>query len=295
MSILLEHGRVNREVSELLVTGGGVIGRRRHPHLGAALDHLHRTGLLVAVLPGIYVHRDLITDWRVLALAACTWDSRVTIVGDAAAALSFWPELVPLHLEVAGRRCASRSRFFTFSQRVVPPELTMRMGEIQLTTPDLTALDLTATRGGDVVDRALRSRMATLAGMHAALQLTSGRTGNADRRRMLLDSRDEPWSEAERLAHRHLRSAGISGWKTNVRFRFGARTHFLDIAFVREDLVVEIDGLVHLSPDLFESDRRRGNDLLLAGKRTLHFTWRMLTDEAAEFVRTVQRARSSGG
>jgi len=40
------------------------------------------------------------------------------------------------------------------------------------------------------------------------------------------------------------------------------------------------------------SDRRRGNDLMLAGKRTLHFTWRMLADEADAFISTVQRARS---
>jgi very-short-patch-repair endonuclease len=80
-----------------------------------------------------------------------------------------------------------------------------------------------------------------------------------------------------------------------VRFSFGERTYFLDIAFVRENLAVEIDGLVHLSADLFESDRRRGNDLLLAGKRTLHFTWRMLTDEAGDFVSTVARARSLAG
>ena len=51
--------------------------------------------------------------------------------------------------------------------------------------------------------------------LHRAMELTAARAGNQTRRQLLLDSRDEPWSEAERLFHRLLREAGITGWKAN--------------------------------------------------------------------------------
>jgi very-short-patch-repair endonuclease len=107
---------------------------------------------------------------------------------------------------------------------------------------------------------------------------------------MLLDSRDEPWSAAERLAHRVFRAGGLTGWQTNVPVRCGDRRYFLDVVFREARLVVEIDGRIHLLPDAFESDRQRGNDLLLAGWRVIHVTWRMLVDEPERVVAMIRRA-----
>jgi very-short-patch-repair endonuclease len=285
---------VNRDVEELLVRSGGVILRREHPKLGGALDHLRRSGALNAVLPGVFILSELSRDWRVLARAGCRWDSDAVVTGEAAAALSFWPELLPTTVALAGCKTVVGSRGYTFSRRRVPPELITENEGIRIASPDLTALDLCATHGGDAIDRALRSRMTTLSGLQDALRLTPDRHGNRRRRELLLDSRDEPWSAAERLAHRLLRTAGITGWRTNVRFRTAGQTYFLDIYFARESLVVEIDGKVHLTPDMFETDRSRGNHLLLAGKRVLHFTWRMLNEEGPTCLTTVQRARAMG-
>ena len=106
------------------------------------------------------------------------------------------------------------------------------------------------------VDLALRTRSATLAGMHEALRLTRNRAGRAERARVLLDSRDEPWSEAERRAHRLLRAAGITGWRGSLPVHVVGHTSYLDIGFRRCPLAVEIDGRLHEDDaSLLESDR----------------------------------------
>jgi very-short-patch-repair endonuclease len=166
----------------------------------------------------------------------------------------------------------------------------VRTAGTNVASPALTALDLVSRYGGDPIDRALRSRMTTLAGMQRAIDITPGRRGNSDRRQMLLDSRGEPWSEGERLAHRHLRAAGLTRWHANVPILCESTTYFQDIAMDDCPVVVEVDGKIHMRPDLFESDRRRGNYLLLAGKQVLHFTWRMVNDEPDWFVGMTRRA-----
>jgi very-short-patch-repair endonuclease len=49
---------------------------------------------------------------------------------------------------------------------------------------------------------------------------------------------------------------------------------YIDIAFKRQKLAIEIDGRPHESDeDLFESDRWRQNALVADGWRVLRFTW----------------------
>ena len=79
---------------------------------------------------------------------------------------------------------------FRFDRRRVPPELVHERHGLRMTVPALTALDLCAELGGDAIDQALRTRTATLEGLHRALELTGHRRGNQDRRALLLDSRD---------------------------------------------------------------------------------------------------------
>ena len=177
------------------------------------------------------------------------------------------------------RRKSRSQPGFRQSRWSVPPELVEECGRLRLTAPALTALDLCTEVGGEAIDQALRTRTATLAGMHHALELTPGRRGNQDRRALLLDSRDEPWSEAERLCHRLLRGAGLTGWRSNLPVLVGDARYYLDVAFPQLRLAIEIDGRLHQQdPELFESDRRRQNALVLDGWIVLRFTWRMLTD-----------------
>lgn len=280
---------MHQALTELL-TIHGVIRRCDHLDLIGPIDVALRCGELVPLLPGVYSHPAAAGNWRALAAAACLWDRDAVIVGEAAAALTFWPELEPTRVEVAVPRNVSRNPRIRTSRRAIPPELALRVAEVAVARPELTAIDLAPRLGGDAIDRALRSRTVTLEAMYRALERTPSRAGNADRRRLLLDSRAEPWSALERLAHRQLRGAGITRWKANVPITVGEFTYYQDIAMQDCPVSAELDGKIHLRPDVFEQDRRRGNHLLLAGREVLHFTWRMVHDEPGLFVSTMQSA-----
>ena len=87
-------------------------------------------------------------------------------------------------------------------------------------------------------------------------------------------------AESERVLHRLLKHAGITGWRKQYRVRLRHRTAYLDVAFPQLKLLIEDDGkLAHdeLS-DRFEDDRSRQNELVAAAWTILRFTWRQLHD-----------------
>jgi very-short-patch-repair endonuclease len=161
----------------------------------------------------------------------------------------------------------------------------------RITVPALTALDLALDLGGEAIDRALRMRQSSLDDMAEALRMTPGRAGNVERRRWLLESRDEPWSEAEREGHRLLRAAGITGWEGNVATLCGDWLYYLDIGFRALKLGIEIDGReIHSAENVrqFHHDRQKWTTLTLHGWMLLHFAANHLFDEPGWFVDCVQ-------
>lgn len=285
------------EVREL-VRREGVVSRRQHPALARAVDALVAAGVLVAVLPGVYAPPDVRTEFETRVLSAATWDPDVIFCGEAAARLSFWPDLSPTTVEcaVTSRRISRAG--FRFSRRAVPPELVVERHALRLTDPALTALDLCAAHDGDGIDQALRTRTTTLPLMRQALELTPGRPGNRDRRGLLVDSRNDPWSAAERLCHRILRSARLPRWETNWPVQLGDSRYFLDVAFPGLKILVEIDGRLHQTDKrTFESDRPRQNALVLDGWTVLRFTWQLIEDHPervlADVLPAIQVNRSA--
>lgn len=131
---------------------------------------------------------------------------------------------------------------FQITRESLDVELQKEVDGQRVTVPALTALDLVAESGGEGIDRVLRLHLASLDDMTEALRLTPKRPGNTKRRQLLLDSRAEPWSEAEREGHRLLREAGITGWRGNVAVVCGEALYFLDIGFEALKLGIEIDG-----------------------------------------------------
>lgn len=269
---------------------GPLLTRRDRPDALTALDSAVRKHLLVAVLPGVYLASGLVHDlhWRMAAAQA--WRPDAVFCGVAAAWAAFWPEVRVDAIDVATRTSTCRPGY-RFHRREVPPDLIRDTAGLRITCAALTTVDLILRHGGDVIDRALRSRRVTLEQLWSALDATAGRTGNVERRRLLLDSRDRPWSAAERLAHRILRAAGIEGWASNYRVESDGRAYFIDIAFRGLRLAMEIDGRLHeTDPDIFENDRLRQNALVEDGWTVLRFTYAMLVDDPDYVVRTVRRA-----
>ena len=269
----------------------GVIARCEHPELVTSLERLVRSGELTAVLPGVYARSESADSLPTRIVALRHWEPSAIIIGAAAARLTFWPTVRVTDVECAVPRARASQPGYRFIRRTIPAELVTERSGVRLTSAALTALDLAAVSGGDAIDEVLRARATTLQRLRQAMDLTPDRRGNRARRQYVLDSRDEPWSAAERLFHRLLRQAGITGWTANFAVTAGGATYYLDVAFRRIRLAVEIDGRLHHSSETaFETDRRRQNQLVLDGWRVLRFTWAMLTDDPEGVIAAVRRA-----
>jgi very-short-patch-repair endonuclease len=283
--------KAQSEVDLLVRRGGGLISRLDHPALANTMAWLVRQGKLVPVLPGIYAPPELARNVEVLMRAVRLRHTDAVVLGAAAARASFWPDAPLRTIDVAAStRLASRQGYI-FSRRHIPAELVVERAGLRYTAPGLTAIDLATFECADAIDIALRTRAATLEGMYEALRLTPNRAGNLHRLELLIDSRNEPWSAAERVAHRILRAAGLTGWKTNFPVFLEGRLYYIDIAFPHLKLAIEIDGRLHEEDkDLFESDRWRQNALVADGWRVLRFTWQMLHEHPEVVVAAILQA-----
>lgn len=271
------------EIGQRLRASGGAIDRRSHRDLAGAIDRMLRNGTLVAVLPAVYCDPSDAERTEVRIRAAALWAGPDAVfAGLSAARLTFWPDCVLTTITIALPTLTKVSRpGFTIERRRVPSIELVDLDGLRATQPSLTAVDLACTpAGGEAIDRALRSRTATLAQMWSALARHPNRPGNPQRRALLIDSADQPWSEAERLLHRLLRESGLIGWSTNVWVPATGNRYCVDVLFATAALIVEVDGWeVHGSRSAFEDDRRRRNHLVIEGYRVLNVTWHQLVDD----------------
>lgn len=278
-------------LDELLAANDGVLLRAEHPELRSTFGRACGTQRLAVAFPGVYIDAAHRTDPDLLAMAALRRFPSAVLCLHSAARLTFWPSLVPPAVQLAGVRPRHQVAGFAFSGRAVPPEWIARKGRLRLTTPEFTAVDLAPATDGESIDHVLRMRMGTIDGLRAAHAATARSPGQRARARLLLDSRADPWSAAERLAHRILRAIGIDGWRGNYRIQRRGQVFYLDIAFLELKLVIEIDGReFHTSPKAFEDDRERQNLLVLEGWIVIRFTWKMLSTDPDYVMRTTIEA-----
>jgi very-short-patch-repair endonuclease len=277
------------QLEAALQDDAGLVLRREHPALAEAIKREHRAAALVRVLPGVYLASGLADDIAHRVRALTRYDPDAVVTGAAAARLTWWPEL-PVPLISAYRHTDCRPAE-GFEWRRGRPEPAAAAGHFAGAA--LQVLDLIPLLGSLAVDEALRRRAVSLAQLQEALSLTPGRVGNQLRREVLVDSRDEPWSPAEREFHRVLRAEGLTGWKTNFRVRIQGRTYYLDVALPELSLGFEIDGFEHHDTRAaFERDRAR--DALLATQ-----VWHVVRISAAQVsgcgavVRALVEARAT--
>ena len=152
------------DIAIRLRAGGGVLQRRSHSDVSGSLDRLLRTGLLTALLPGVYCATTDTGDLDVRIRAAALWGGPDAVVTSSCAArLTYWPscrpEIVTLALPTQSKRSV---RGFDLQTRRIPGWLTCRRSGVVATSPALTAVDLAGgAGGGEAIDRLLLSRAAT--------------------------------------------------------------------------------------------------------------------------------------
>lgn len=272
------------EIRRRLRAGGGAIDRRSNRDLTGAIDRMLRTGDLIAPLPATYClaadHDN--TDVRLRAVALWAGPDAI-FTGRIAATLTYWRDCPPGAITLVTPSQGRRSRpGIEVETRLIAADLVCTLGAIRVTAVSLTATDLAGSvLGGEPINRALRTRTATLDQMWDAVLRQPHRRGNARRARFLRESCSEPWSEAERLLHRLLRARRLTGCSANAVVRAADVTYFADVLYPREQVILEVDGWqTHGSRAAFEDDRRRRNHLVMAGFAVLNFTRHQLTEDA---------------
>lgn len=270
-----------------VIAAEGAIDIRRHRHLRDRVSTKVQQGQLVRLLPGVYGPGRLF-EHKVLGLGV--WDPNAVLIGATAARATWWEELNVEDIEASSSR---NSRLavpgYKLRRMVMPEDLTMELANLRCAQPALSVLQMIPEHGATPIDEALRRRVVVIGDLFGTLKLLPHRDGNARAARLLLESRDEPWSYLEREGHALLRGAKIRGWKSNFPVRIRNRTVFIDVAWPGIKLAVEFDGWeFHKDYEHFVEDRRRDVELVRRGWTVLRFTASSM-DTLVDAVRQVGR------
>lgn len=279
---------------ERLIREHGFIVVGAHPELRHQVQYLQRRRLLVRLCPGHLVRAGTEDDPDLRIRVASSWHPDGVLMGAAAARATFAPDIDVPVVVMASKRKRRSPDGVRLVRWDVPDEHVGEHNGLRFTRPALTALDLARDDDGAAIDQVFRLGLATLDHLRRALRATPYRLGNPVRRFMVDDSRDVPWSPAERLAHRILREARITGWSTNRRVSLPQGRHgFIDIAFDDLMIAIEIDGYGYHGHDEhradFEHDRWKRSNITGDGWAVLQLTYRQLTEQLDWVVEVIKR------
>ncbi|MDZ4234886.1 MAG: DUF559 domain-containing protein, partial [Dietzia sp.] len=162
---------------------------------------------------------------------------------------------------------------------------------MRLTSLPLTVVEAAAQRGGGakLMDNALQ-RHIDLNSLWRTHLSNKGRTGAPRSRRLLQSASEGARSEAERLVHKLLREAGITGWKAN----YNVGGYRVDVGFPDAKVAIEVDGFAfHSGVEEFQIDRLRQNAIVLLQWQVLRFTWLDLTEYPQRVIAMIRAAISA--
>ncbi len=289
-------------ILELLRFQDGLI--RRDQALAAGLKrtvvdgHLRRARWQ-RVLPTVYWTEASATDHatglsgRQLIRAAWMWaGDDAVITGSAAAVWAGHLEELKLPIRItipASRRLSQQPGVLVARGTMDRRDIGSHNG-ILITKALRTATDLASDGCSDLLHRMAQRNLLRPDALQSVLDRGAHRRGWATARAAVRDCATNPHSEAERVTHRALVAAGISGWRANAELVIAGRTFRPDLIFDEVRLVVEIDGFAfHGDRQAFERDRERQNTLTAAGWTVLRFTWRHIHDNPAAVIARIEQ------
>jgi very-short-patch-repair endonuclease len=185
-----------------------------------------------------------------------------------------------------GRHGIRRDGLSVMRRDLDSSDVRVRQG-LAVTSIPMSVLDAAVQDGAAVLDHALLRRRVTIdeiVDVHSRYPRRHG----APRAAALIDAVvTGARSEAERIAHGLLRSAGITGWRPGVEIG----GYEGDVVFDRHRLIVEVDGFAsHSGQHEFQRDRTRQNTLVANGWTVLRFTWADLTERPDQVIATIRHA-----
>ena len=174
---------------------------------------------------------------------------------------------------------------------------------ISCTTVARTLLDLAAVvRMGELRDAIVQAeihRVFDLNAMREVIGRSRGRRGVA-RLRLAIDEHDPRSERANRGLERTFlsmcRRARLPSPEVNVQLDLADRQVVADFIWRDHRLIVETDDrMSHHTASAFERDRRRDQQLTLAGWRVIRCTWRQVTGEQEDLIATLRALLSTTG
>lgn len=192
------------------------------------------------------------------------------------------PRPGPVHVTVVGRCRRSRDGIRVHRTTRIASEDLGTVDGLPITSPARALLDFADTAYPSelewAVNEAYVKRLLTAEELHEILARTPGRRG-AKRLRAVLDRHDAPrtlLSGGERVLHRALEAARITGYETNAT----VHGKEVDFHFPGPGLVVEVDsGRYHGTPTALNRDRAKDPHLRSHGITVLRYSWWQVEDD----------------
>lgn len=239
---------------------------------------------------GVYFVEDRpFTDAARVRAAVWSYGDRAVASGLAAAWWHGLTRYAPVEVDVTTPRTGSGRKRpgVRLRRRDLKPADVVESRGLRVTALPLTAIEAAVRGFGNrgVMDRALQ-RETTLTELWSAHLRNTGRHGSPSARK-LLQAADGTHSEAERILTKLLRSAGVTGWRTNVKIG----GYVVDVVFAAARVAIEVDGWAFHSDQVsFQNDRERQNVIALQGWQVLRFTWLDLVEYPERVIATIMSA-----
>lgn len=172
---------------------------------------------------------------------------------------------------------------------------------IAVTAKAATVLDaavaLGLAEGARLMDRALQRERVTLQALRDVHARTSGRHGAQLAAELIALAAGGARSEAERVVHGLLDTAGLDGWSANDELllpSFGPVVG--DVVFRAERVIVEVDGWAyHRDLRAFLRDGPRQSALAAAGWIVIRTHWYEVLEDPERFLATLRRVLARSG
>jgi very-short-patch-repair endonuclease len=290
------------EVHRILRRQHDVISREQAIASGLSIERIEgllRYRLWYRLAPGVYCASGLSASPTQAIRAVSLWAGRgAVIVGPAAL---FWqrrrlhePALIDVastkHLRSPQLQRLSRPVAVVPHRRTLGENDSVKWDGILVARTEIVVNDLLPAEGPALLDDAVRQSWITVSMVQEANESSPRRRGDVLRTAILDAASTGAISDGERLLHRHLKAAGVTGWRANRSTWINGSRRVGDAIFDKIGLVLEVDGFAfHTDHDRFQDDRARQNDFVGSGFAVLRFTWWQLKNEPDEVIRQVKK------
>lgn len=240
----------------------------------------------------------------VLVGAPATWEQRVIaatlLFGGVASSITAGRLLgildrgytAPIHVTLPSGQKRSKRKGIVLHQATLARTDVRRAQNIPVTAPNRTLVDLAGALGERALeaplDDAIQLGLTTIPALYRYISdrnLEHSRGVKALRR--VLDDRAKGATHRE-LERRFRRKLKASGLPEPVR-RYPLGGYHIDFVYPTKMIAIELDGLGgHFSAEAFRRDKRRGNEIVLAGFDLFHFTWDDVNDRWPEVEKTIR-------